>query len=43
VDAVDGAGVDAGTVFGADTGFCDYIGHLENLLRECFEAILCRS
>jgi hypothetical protein len=27
VDAIDWTGVHTGGVLGADTGFCDYIGH----------------
>jgi hypothetical protein len=32
VNAVYGAGVYTGAILGADTGFCDYICHLSNLL-----------
>jgi hypothetical protein len=31
VNAIDGTGVHAGAVFGADTGFCNYVCHLCSL------------
>jgi hypothetical protein len=39
VDAIDWAGVYTGGVLGADTGFCDHIGHRE-LLRKSFVSTL---
>jgi hypothetical protein len=33
VDAVHGANIDAGGIFGADAGLGDYVGHLQLLVR----------